>query len=181
MCVCVSVCVKNQTFWCREALTPNFRCEQGKTVVPDDASNLNMLIDHCESQGDIIFGTNIDRRVAIETASYAALVADYLAVSWADKALAFLEPLLADTNTNPKPNRKKPRSNPLSPIQSGAMVLPSTQRPPLWRLPRTAARLVTTACRLHECSLEPHPSSHQQDESFASLASKNLCPTSPPG
>jgi hypothetical protein len=43
-CVCVSVCVKNQTFWCREALTPNFRCEQGKTAVPDDASNWKMLI-----------------------------------------------------------------------------------------------------------------------------------------
>ena len=79
-------------------------------------STRSFLGDHCESQGDIIFGTKIDRRVAIETASYAALVADYLAVSWADKALAFLEPLLADTNTNPKPNRKKRKSNPLSPI-----------------------------------------------------------------
>ena len=44
LCVCVSVCVKNQTFSCREALTPNFRCEQGKTAVPDDASNWKMLI-----------------------------------------------------------------------------------------------------------------------------------------
>jgi hypothetical protein len=43
-CVCVSVCVKNQIFWCREALTPNFRCEQGKTAVPDDASNWKMLM-----------------------------------------------------------------------------------------------------------------------------------------
>jgi hypothetical protein len=43
-CVCVSVCVKNQIFWCREALTPNFRCEQGKTAVPDDARNWKMLI-----------------------------------------------------------------------------------------------------------------------------------------
>jgi hypothetical protein len=44
MCVCVSVRVNNQTFWCREALTPNFRCEQGKTAVPDDACNWKMLI-----------------------------------------------------------------------------------------------------------------------------------------
>ena len=44
MCLCVSVCVKNQTFWCREALTPDVRCEHGKTAVPDDASNWKMLI-----------------------------------------------------------------------------------------------------------------------------------------
>jgi hypothetical protein len=44
MCVCVSVCEKNQPFWCREALTPNLRCEQVKTAVPDNASNWKMLI-----------------------------------------------------------------------------------------------------------------------------------------
>ena len=67
--------------------------------------------------------------------------------------------------------RKKPRckrlSARLSVIHRGAMVLHSTQRPPLCRLPWTPARLVTTACS--ESSLEPHPSSQQQDESFASL------------
>ena len=66
--------------------------------------------------------------------------------------------------------RKKPRckrlSARLSVIHRGAMVLHSTQRPPLCRLPCTPARLVTTACS--ESSLEPHPSSQQQDESFAS-------------
>ena len=67
--------------------------------------------------------------------------------------------------------RKKPRckrlSARLSVIHRGAMVLHSTQPPPLCRLPWTPARLVTTACS--ESSLEPHPSSQQQDESFASL------------
>ncbi len=42
LCLCVDVCLR--ACWCREALTPNVRGEQGKTAVPDDASNWKMLI-----------------------------------------------------------------------------------------------------------------------------------------